>query len=272
MKHTAFRSLLIAALFAVSVLVVPMRAQTTVSSTTLDEAVSSPSQLFVIVASATGIEVNDFLFVDHEIMRVTSISGTRINVRRGQEGTAARAHGDDAILYHGPSEQFYRNEVVPGSNCTATSERFLPRIVIPTGRMYQCTGGVWQQLGAEIGTVIASFVQGGTAADALDTVFFIADRPYVVSKIQAVWSTAESTGSMDIMVEKLTGTTACASGTDLQTSAIAGTGTANTVNTATLSATASSLLVAAGDRLCVDLSATPNEVVGMVVQATLVPR
>lgn len=134
------------------------------------------------------------------------------------------------------------------------------------GATDQTTAGVFQ------GEHTVTFQQGATPADALDTVFFQADRNYKVTKITASWSTAETTGSMDIMVEKLTGTTACASGTDLMASVIAGTGTANTVNTATLTATAADLLVATGNRLCVDLTATPNEVANMVVSVTLRPN
>lgn len=120
-----------------------------------------------------------------------------------------------------------------------------------------------------LGTHTVSFVQGGTAADALDTIFFIADRGYIVTAIKAVWGTAESTGSMDIMVEKLDGTDACASGDDLLQAVVDATGTANTVATGTLVASSATLTLAAGDRLCVDLSATPNEVVNMVVTVGL---
>lgn len=117
-----------------------------------------------------------------------------------------------------------------------------------------------------------SFVQGGTAADALDTIFFIADRPYTVTKITAVWGTAESTGSMDIQVERLQGTEACTGGAgdDLLSAVIAATGTANTVNTGAL-VTTSVVDLAAGNRLCLNLSATPNEVVNMVVTVTVQP-
>ena len=101
--------------------------------------------------------------------------------------------------------------------------------------------------------------------------FYIAIRKQRVVGISAVWTTAESTGSMDIMVERLQGTEACGSGDDLQSAAIAGTGTAETVFNATLVGT-SVVSLAAGDRLCVTLTATPNEVVGIVVVVRLVPE
>lgn len=267
------RSLVLTSLVALALLagVIPAAAQTTVSSTTFSAAVVVDQQI-VTVASATGIDVGDLLFADREVFEVTAVSGTNITVRRGTRGTGAREHASGVIVYLGLPSNFYSNEVVPGSTCTSTAELFLPRIVIPSGNIYQCTGSVWQQLGYEIGTVVAQFQQGGVVANAVDTIFFIADRDYRVSKITAVWAVAETTGSMDIMVEKLTGTTACASGTDVMSAAIAGTGTANTVNTASLSTTTTSLELAAGNRLCVDLTVTPNEVSQMTVTVTLAPR
>jgi len=102
--------------------------------------------------------------------------------------------------------------------------------------------------------------------------FFIATRKYRVVDIDAVWTVEETTGSMDIMVERLQGIEACGSGDDLQTAAIDATGTAETVNNATLTATVALLSLAAGDRLCVTLTATPNEIDGIVVSVRLVPE
>ncbi|HWP39750.1 MAG TPA: hypothetical protein VNL70_02405, partial [Tepidisphaeraceae bacterium] len=111
----------------------------------------------------------------------------------------------------------------------------------------------------------------GAAATHVDGVFFIADRPYKVTDIDAIWAVAESTGSMDVMVERLQGTEACGSGDDLLAAAIDATGTANTVNNGTLTATTANLTLAAGDRLCLDLTATPNEITNLVVTVGLDP-
>ena len=120
-----------------------------------------------------------------------------------------------------------------------------------------------------LGDTTVSWAQGGVVANAEDSIFFIADRAYTVTGINAVWSVAETTGSMDIMPEKLTGTTACGSGNDLLSAAVAGTGTANTVTAGSLTATGADLDLAAGDRICVDLSATPNEVKNITVTVKL---
>jgi hypothetical protein len=123
--------------------------------------------------------------------------------------------------------------------------------------------------GAFGGEHTVTWAQGGTAGDALDTQFFIADRAYTVTEINVVWGVAESTGAMDVMVERLQSTEACAAGDDLQAAVVDATGTANTVATPTLTSTTANLDLAAGNRLCVDVSATPNEVANLVVTVTL---
>lgn len=122
---------------------------------------------------------------------------------------------------------------------------------------------------AEGSVVRAVWAQGGTPADALDTQFYIADRQMTVTEINVVWGTAESTGSMDVMVERLQGTEACASGDDLQAAVVDATATANTVTTPALTATGANLVLAADNRLCVDLTATPNEIANLVVTVVM---
>lgn len=267
MRFTRAVTAVLALLFTVASFV-SLQAQTTLTSTTLTTALGDTGRA-VVVGSATNVAASSYLFIDREAMLIQSVSGTTAQVVRGFAGTAARAHSASSIVYTGTPSQFYQSEV--SGTCTLTSEAVTPRIVLRSGNIYACTGGFWNRLGLDIGTVPAVFQQGGTAANAIDTIFFVADRPYLVSAIRGVWAVAETTGAMGILVKKLTGTTACASGTSLNTS-IDATGTANTVSTATLTATAASLLLAAGDRLCVDLDATPNEVTMMTVTVTLVPR
>lgn len=122
---------------------------------------------------------------------------------------------------------------------------------------------------ATIGESTVTWAQGATAADAVSTQFFIADRAYTVSAINVVWGVAESTGAMNVMVQRLQGTEACGSGDDLQDAVVDATATANTVTTPDLTGTAALLDLAAGNRLCVELTATPNEVTNLVVTVTL---
>ncbi len=79
--------------------------------------------------------------------------------------------------------------------------------------------------------------------------FFIAPYKCVVLKIEAVWRTASSSGTLNI--ERLQGTEAKDAGDDLLSSTIDLSGAAETVNTGTLisGANAAPLELAAGNRL-----------------------
>lgn len=74
---------------------VPVAAQTYLTNTTLSAAVNA-TQNSITVASATNIEVGGALFIDHELLQVNSVSGTRIGVSRLQAPTS---HGSGAVVY-----------------------------------------------------------------------------------------------------------------------------------------------------------------------------
>lgn len=112
------------------------------------------------------------------------------------------------------------------------------------------------------------------AASPADECFFIANRACKVIAIRQVHSTAGSDGlAVNLQVTKDTSTNAPGAGTDLLTNNTnAGfdlKGTANTVQTGTLTSTAASLLLAAGDRLSLDYAGTLTAVAGVVVTVTL---
>ncbi len=85
--------------------------------------------------------------------------------------------------------------------------------------------------------------------------FFQANRDMVVTGVRAVYGTAFA-GAVTVNVMKDTGTTAAGGGTSILAAAMAGDGTINTVLTPALTATASVLSMAAGDRLSLKFSAT----------------
>lgn len=82
-------------------------------------------------------------------------------------------------------------------------------------------------------------------------IFFIARKPCEVLAIDEVHGTASSSGT--VTVEKLTGTTAKGSGTTIS-NAISTSSTANTVQNATLTASAKQLAI--GDRLAIKSGGT----------------
>lgn len=108
--------------------------------------------------------------------------------------------------------------------------------------------------------------------DAVDQNIFIAERPYQVVSVKEVHSTAGTdAGAVTLAVKKCTGTQAPSAGTNVLTGTLNLKGTANTVQSGTLSATAADSVLAAGDRLAIDITGTPTAVAGVVVLVTLRP-
>jgi len=105
---------------------------------------------------------------------------------------------------------------------------------------------------------------------ATDTNAFIADRPYQLRSVRAVYATAAG-GALTLDVKKCSGTTAPASGTTMLSATVNLNTTINTVITAGLSATAANLLLATGDRIAFDFSAAIQSLGGCVVELVLRP-
>lgn len=112
--------------------------------------------------------------------------------------------------------------------------------------------------------------------DAVDQAVFIADRAYVVERIDYVHATAGTDGSaVNVQVKKCTGTQAPDAGTNLLTNNTnAGfncKATINTVQNGTLTATAATKTLAAGNRLSLDFAGTTTALAGVTVTILLRP-
>lgn len=100
--------------------------------------------------------------------------------------------------------------------------------------------------------------------------FFIASRPYDVMEIRAVWSTASTSGTLQI--ERLQGTTAEGSGDNILSSTIDMSGTANTVNLVDHTGmTNANRVLSVGDRLALVDGGTLTGQVNLVVTVLLKP-
>lgn len=106
-------------------------------------------------------------------------------------------------------------------------------------------------------------------ADIKTQSFYIANRDRVITGVHAIYKTPFA-AAVTIDVTKDTGTTAAGAGTSILAAAMAGDGTANTLITPAVSATASVLKMAAGDRLAVKFSATTTGV-GVCIIVTFAP-
>lgn len=115
----------------------------------------------------------------------------------------------------------------------------------------------------------ASYYFTGTPA-ATSQVFYIANRPLIVTSLSNVFSVAAG-GTSTLDVTKDTGTAAPAGGTALGQAAFNLAATANTVQNATLNATIATITMAAGDRLAVKFNHAIQASVGVVVTACMAP-
>jgi hypothetical protein len=266
MRFTRACAAFLALLFTVALSVSPVLAQTTLTTTTLTTALNDVNKT-VVVGSATNVVAGNYLFIDREAMLVQSVSGTTAQVVRGFAGTAARAHLAGSTVTAATPSQFYQSEA--NGACTLTAEAVTPRIVLPTGNVYTCLGGIWNRVGADNGVLQVSH-SAAAAADYANAAIFIADRDYILVGARASWETVTTSGTLDI--RKATGTTACGSGTTMLASTISTAGAINTVNNATLTATPANLLVAAGNRICAVFSGTVGSATGLNINLALVPR
>lgn len=159
---------LVCAAVAVLYGVTPAHSQTQVDHTTFTVAVTATATSVTLTA-ASGSSAGDFLYVDGELMGVTSAvnaSTTEWNVRRGlsQGFTPARAHSVNAIVWviDSGTAQGPRTFNVQGT-CTATTEEFLPHINTRDNRIFDCASrGYWiERERAIVSVQSASTVCGG---------------------------------------------------------------------------------------------------------------
>jgi hypothetical protein len=102
-------------------------------------------------------------------------------------------------------------------------------------------------------------------ANAVDNWAYIADGPCEVVSIHCVPTVAGSdAGAVTAAVKKASGTTAPGSGTAVMTDTFNLKGTANTLQTATMSTTKSTRELAANDRVGIDFTGTLTAAVGLI--------
>jgi hypothetical protein len=162
------------------------------TSTTITEAVTSASASQITVASATDFAVGRLAYIDREAMSVTAVSGTRISVVRGANGTRATAHPDNAQVYVGPPNYFATVDKDQWSSCTRTDNLVLPIVNVRSGKAWQCYGSRWMEVSREFQGTAAKYPVGAAVASAMpDAVYFDEDFINVVAATDALpnWST-----------------------------------------------------------------------------------
>jgi len=128
------------AIGVVLVCVSPSRAQTLITSTTLNGQISA-TQTSIVVTSATGWTVNNYVFVEHEAMQIRVVSGTTITVSRAVLGTRAAAHATGKTLLTGAAGHFLNMGPLhspPIGYCTRSDQTYLPLIDVTSGNIWTC--------------------------------------------------------------------------------------------------------------------------------------
>jgi hypothetical protein len=163
---------------------------------------------------------------------------------------------------------------------------FYKCITAPSASNYD---GVWQAIGATmldgngnilLGTEtlagpqqkVVTFDLQNNASLGTQT-FFIADRAYTITGIKYVHKTAGTVTGAVASITKDTGTQAPGTGAALQTGTFDAKNTAaNTVLSATLTATSANLTMAAGDRLAVLFGGTLTTLAGVTISVYMTPQ
>lgn len=137
-------------------------AQNTTPQTTLSSAIiSGQTQIAVASVSSNAIVSPSLtmqpavlgafqteLFVDAELIGVTSLNGTTLTVQRGLEGTPQTPHASGAVVWWGPPNYFSLSVGNPSGACTASNVTSLPRFYVFTGQGWTCPtsgarSGLW---------------------------------------------------------------------------------------------------------------------------------
>lgn len=115
--------------------------------------------------------------------------------------------------------------------------------------------------GANADRVVATFWYTASVTDAT---FFISDRSLTVVSIQGRPDVAGTGGACTAVIRKAPSGTAITSGTVLHSGSYNLVGTVNTLQTLTLSTTASDLTIPAGTAVCFDVTGTATSAVGSI--------
>ena len=127
---------------------------------------------------------------------------------------------------------------------------------------------LFDQEAAVKGFTVSTQLSGTQAATSANYQrFWTAPAKCVVDSVVASWATASSSGTLN--VEKVPSGTAQDSGTDLLSATISTAGAADTNNTGTLSTTAATLELAAGDSLALVDGGTLTNLVSLTVTVGL---
>lgn len=252
------------------------------------EAVNPQRKTVTFALQANGSLGTQAFFVCDRAYRVTGISyvhktlgtnGSAVTCYISHE-TSTQAPGAGTSLMTGTFNCKSTNAVVQNATLAATPGNDLSNtLLLATNDRLSIvfTGTLTALAGIVVTVYMSPAAKGETAVYYINAnadiptaqYFFIANRDMTITSVRAIWSTAFA-AAVTLDVTKDTSTNAPGAGTSILAATVAADGTANTVATPALAATAATLQMAAGDRLSVKLSAATTGI-GLVVVVSFSP-
>ena len=151
MKNT-IRLLILATILAL----VPqgLHAQNSLTQTIISAAITAGATS-MRVASATNFtastgQITRWAYLDRELVRIRTVSGTTIGIDRGAMGTVASSHAANAVVFTydtGTRSDPWQSRTYTGS-CTRTLQTVQPIINVLTGDIQDCDAnlGLWESV------------------------------------------------------------------------------------------------------------------------------
>lgn len=116
-------------------------AQPALIETTLSANVEA-GQAEIYLTSATGVTAGMYGYVDRELFRIVTISGTTARVQRGTGGKLT-PHTAGVTVYLGAGNGFVSTD--PAGRCETRTTPSVPVINILTAGQFACTSNTWEQ-------------------------------------------------------------------------------------------------------------------------------
>jgi hypothetical protein len=158
-------------LAGLNLLPTPVAAQTVLVPTTLTNAIKA-TDTHIVLGNWAGITVPGpnrstlkNILIDDEMFEALAIDppGTNyIHVIRGVRGTLRRTHAAGAKVWAGPTASFVAQD--PKGTCTRTALAYVPLIVIPSFRAFDCMGGVFVRTDSVSASYNGTAIASGASA------------------------------------------------------------------------------------------------------------
>lgn len=182
----------------------------TMQSTTLTGAVSATTRqipltsVTYVIAPGPPTFPYTVLFCDREAMAVLGVTNGVASVIRGIMGTKATAHSSGQTVWVGPGNVF--GTVDPSGQFPSGDDIYLPRVVIPTGNVWNDDGsGNWAIVssgsGGSVGPSGSASLNFPSIADgAIEELTFTLTGAIVGNRLVPGWPSALDTGLVGSMI------------------------------------------------------------------------